>query len=123
MLERNGFACDMNTTMPWEVTIERYLRSRFVLAVWGNGHQDFRMWEVLAAGAVPVIQRFAEQDALFEGLPVVRVDDWATLSAAKLDAEWERIQDGVRAGSITWTKAYLPYWLHQHTAHMDPVRS
>lgn len=71
MLERNGFACDMNTTMPWEVTIERYLRSRFVLAVWGNGHQDFRMWEVLAAGAVPVIQRFAEQDALFEGLPVV----------------------------------------------------
>ena len=123
-LSRNGFACTLNDTSPstlsWQSTMTLYLRHRFVLAVFGNGHNDHRLWEVLATGAVPVVQRFAEQDVLLQGLPVVRVEHWATFTPAMLDAEWVRIQDGVRQGTISWTKVFLPYWLHQHTEHLQP---
>ena len=122
VLREQGHACS-NATLPWTDTIEQYLAHRFVLAVWGNGRNDFRYWEVLSAGAVPVMQRFAEHDALFEGLPVVRVDDWASLTPAFLQAEWERIADGVGRGTLSWTKVYLPYWLHEHTRHLRPPRS
>ena len=120
-LARNGFTCS-NDTRPWRDTIELYLRHRFVLCASGNGHNDFRYWEVLNAGAVPVIERNDEQDELWRGLPVVRVSDWSELTPALLDGEWARIQREVRTGALSWAKVYLPFWLHAHTAHLDPPR-
>ena len=117
-LQRNGFQCELNETHPWQETMELYLRHRFVLAIWGNGHNDFRVWEALSAGAVPVVQHFDEQNQLFDGLPVVRVRDWSALTPALLEREWQFIQEGVQRGSISWTKLFLPYWFHEHTAHM-----
>ena len=55
---------------------------------------------------------------LLEGLPIVRVSNWSALTPAWLQQEWERIQHGVKAGTLSWTKLYLPYWLHKFTAHM-----
>jgi hypothetical protein len=118
-LQQNGFACS-NATLPWQQTMELYLEHRFVLAIFGNGRNDFRYWEALSTGAVPVVQYFASQDALFEGLPVVRVRSWAALTPAALDDEWYRIQEGVSNGSISWTKVFLPYWFHRHTEHIQP---
>ena len=78
--------------------------------------------QVLLAGAVPVVQRFAEHDALYAGLPVVRIDDWAAVTPAFLDGEWRRLQRAAAAGEVSWTKAYFPYWLAQYTAHMSEPR-
>lgn len=64
--------------------------------------------------------RARRQDALLEGLPVVRVRDWASLTPRWLHEEWERIQRGTSEGRLTWTKLYLPYWLHAFTAHIRP---
>ena len=97
-----------------------YGQHRFVLDVRGRGKQNFRLWEILLAGAVPVIEYFAEQDALLEGLPVVRVANWSHLTPAKLDREWERIQRDVDSGALSWTKVYLPFWFHRFVAHMQP---
>ena len=33
---------------------------------------------------------------------------------------WERIQRGVRDGTISWSKVYFPFWFHAHTAHLAP---
>ena len=68
------------------------------------------------------MQALEEQAGLFDTLPVVRVNDWATFTPANLKAEAGRIQRGVEDGSLSWTKVFLPYWLHQHTAHLEPVR-
>ena len=122
-LQRNGFRCELNATSsraPWRQTLLLYLRHRYVLALWGNGHNDFRVWEALMAGAVPVVQHFDEQDGLFDGLPVVRVRDWSALTPGLLEREWQFIEEGLARGSISWTKAFLPYWFYQHTAHMLP---
>ena len=121
-LERNGFACS-NATRPWEATVDAYLSHRFVLSIYGNGHNDFRHWEILSAGAVPVVQRLEEQDALFDGLPVVRVADWTTFTPTALEAEGRRVERGVADGTLSWTKVFAPYWLHQHTAHLEPPRT
>ena len=95
-----------------------------MLAVHGNGHNDFRVWEALSAGesiargitgrlsllrpafalpsssatcipaivhphlltlpshpgAIPVVQRFEEQDELYSGLPVIRHASQSTRS-------------------------------------------
>lgn len=121
-LVRAGFDCGRlnDGTYSWEQTVAMYSRHRFVLDIYGRGKQDFRVWEILLAGAVPVIQYFAEQDTLLEGLPVVRVSNWSELTPARLGIEWNRIQRGVDSGSLSWTKAYLPFWFHRFVAHMQP---
>ena len=69
-----------------------------------------------------LVKMVAEHDALLEGLPVVRVEDWAAVTPAFLDDEWARIQGEVTNGTISWTKAYFPYWFAQYTKHMSPPR-
>lgn len=66
------------------------------------------------------MQRFADQDELLDGLPVVRVANWSQLTPALLRAEWARIQAEAADGRVSWTKLYLPYWLAQMAAHVRP---
>lgn len=123
-LNRSGFDCGMllagEEDRTWEQTMSLYAEHRFVLAMHGRGNQDFRVWEILLAGAVPVMERFDEQDELLEGLPVVRVANWSELTPASLHGEWVRVLRGVQNGSLSWTKLYLPFWLSQFTAHILP---
>jgi hypothetical protein len=94
----------------FERTFERALGARFVFAPSGYGKQDYRVWEALLAGAVPIVLRVAAQDALLEGLPVVRVDDWAEVTPARLAREWARLEDAAARGEVSWTKLFFPYW-------------
>ena len=41
-------------------------------------------------------------------VPVVRVRDWANVTPAFLETEWERLHIDT---SLEWTKIYLPFWL------------
>ena len=52
-----------------------YARYPFVLSAPGNGLDCHRTWEVLSLGRI-VITRRSSLDPLYEGLPVVVVDDW-----------------------------------------------
>ena len=90
------------------------------MSVHGHGRTDFREWEILTSGAVPVIDYFEEHDDLFDGLPVVRVRDWSAVTPEFLDAEWERLQVESRAGRVDWRKVYLPHWFARYTEHMTP---
>lgn len=112
--------CNLTARKPYNELFRLYLRHRFVAAVHGHGATDFREWEILAAGAVPVVQHFDAHDALYEGLPIVRVRDWSSVTQAFLDAEWERLQAEARAGRINWQKVYFPFWFGRYTAHMRP---
>jgi hypothetical protein len=79
-------------------------------------------WEILLAGAVPIVQYFPEQDALLDGLPVLRVRDWSLVTPAFLDAEWDRLQSEAVQGAVSWTKVYFPFWFHEYTAHLGTPR-
>ena len=112
--------CNLTERRPYASLFRSYLRARFVVSVHGHGLTDFREWEILLAGAVPVVDYIAAHDRLFEGLPVVRVKEWASVTPAFLEEEWARIQAAAAADRVDWRKAYFPYWFGQMTAHMTP---
>ncbi len=58
----------------------------FVASPHGNGLDCHRTWESLVLGNIPIVKR-SSLDPLYEGLPVVIVDDWREITASSL-ARW-----------------------------------
>lgn len=115
-LRNNSFKCAAGggrTTVGRHEFIELLLTSRFVFSPAGHGHANHRDWEALVAGAVPVVDYSPDHAELWEGLPVVQVRDWATVTPAFLEAEWRRLaasRDELRMEKVWW-----PWWLHRFT--------
>jgi hypothetical protein len=63
---------------------ERRGQVAFVVSPHGNGLDCHRTWEALVLGHVVIVKR-SPLDPLYEGLPVVRVDDWSEITRANLD--------------------------------------
>jgi hypothetical protein len=61
-------------------------RYAFVVSPHGNGLDCHRTWESLVLGNIVIVKR-SSLDPLYEGLPVVIVDDWREIDAANL-ARW-----------------------------------
>lgn len=54
--------------------------SMAVLALPGLGYDTYRLWEVLALGSMPVLERGVGLDRTLYRLPVLLVDDFADLT-------------------------------------------
>ncbi|EDQ91244.1 uncharacterized protein MONBRDRAFT_6315 [Monosiga brevicollis MX1] len=65
-----------------------YAQTQFVLSPPGVGYDCHRTWEALLMGAVPVVERRAAYDALFDQLPVIRIDNLTALPEEDLLAAW-----------------------------------
>ena len=65
--------------------LDQILRHRFVLCPPGNGVDTHRMWEALAAGAIPVVLR-SQAMKLFESLPILFVEDYCEVTIELLEA-------------------------------------
>ena len=78
----------------------------FVISPHGNGLDCHRTWEALALGCVPIM-RHSPVDPLFEGLPVVLVDDWADVTAPFMKTLYENPPPLARPERLTrdfWVK-------------------
>lgn len=62
----------------------RLVGSMAVLAMPGQGYDTYRLWEAVAAGAMPVVERGMGMDRTFYKLPVLLLDDYAELTEAIL---------------------------------------
>ena len=58
-------------------------RYAFVVSPHGNGLDCHRTWESLVLGNIVIVKR-SSIDALYDGLPVVIVDDWREITAENL---------------------------------------
>eukprot|EP00607_Mallomonas_marina_P007416 CAMPEP_0182416270 /NCGR_PEP_ID=MMETSP1167-20130531/528_1 /TAXON_ID=2988 /ORGANISM="Mallomonas Sp, Strain CCMP3275" /LENGTH=518 /DNA_ID=CAMNT_0024588887 /DNA_START=129 /DNA_END=1685 /DNA_ORIENTATION=- len=58
----------------------KLVTSRVVLCMPGLGYDTYRLWETLAAGSVPVIERGVGLDRTLWKLPALLVDDFADLT-------------------------------------------
>jgi len=72
-------------------------------------------------GAAVLVDYSEYHIKLFEGLPAVMVRDWDAVSESWLNEQWSKIEQGIKDGSISLTKAYWPYWFYQLTEHSDFV--
>ena len=119
ILRRNGFQC--GGRMEHDDYIESMMRAKFVWSPRGYGKQNYREWEALAAGAIPLIDTPPPTHAsLYEGLPVVAVSDWSRITPDYLENTWADIQIRARNGEYDMRKLYfLPYWLNKLIPPID----
>ena len=120
-LTKNGFDCSDRTARSGDELRELYFGSDFVVSPQGKGRTNYREWEALAAGAIPLVDydSSAAMAELYQGLPVVRVRDWKKVTPAYLDAVRTRVFDAVAQGGVSMSKLYVPYWLHEFTKSLD----
>ncbi len=80
-------------------------RSYFVLSPKGLGPDCYRTWEAFICGSIPVVKR-SYLDPLYEGLPVLIVDDWEDINEEFLKEAYKRIT----SKKYDIKRLYLPYW-------------
>lgn len=80
----------------------------FVLSPRGNGLDCHRTWEALYMGAIPIVKHSAS-DSIYEGLPVVLVDDWTQVTEEFLQQTYQEIL----AQEHHLDRLFLAYWLEK----------
>lgn len=83
---------------------------KFVVSPFGNGLDCHRTWEALALGCISII-RSSGIDPLFEGLPVMIVNDWSEVTREKLDSF---VPD---TGQLQ--KLQFEYWVRRLNSYLD----
>lgn len=99
-------------------SFERYIRdvlnSTFVLSPPGNGLDCHRTWEALLLGRYPIVKH-STLDPLFEGMPVLLVNDWSDITPEVLQQKKEVFD------TMEWSRErlYAPYWFDKirHIQH------
>lgn len=86
--------------------LEDLKRFKYVLCPEGNGIDCHRTWEALLMGCVPILKH-SMIDKLFEGLPVILVNDWSEVTEDLLN-RYE--QDRIHA-KYKMERAYADYWI------------
>ena len=107
-LKSNGFQEMHYKKCKGSSYIDAMLSSKFVFSPFGAGHNNHRDWEILLAGAIPLLDYdpiLAE--TLWDGLPVVHVRNWSHVTPSFLHKTWADMQKR----EYSWTKVYQPYWL------------
>ena len=96
----------------WEHYAKEVRDHKFTLSPLGHGLDCHRTWEVLLLGGIPVVKH-SSLDSLYDGLPVVILNDWTELTESRLLEEWDRISRTV----FDIDRVFFSYWkkliLHQ----------
>jgi len=101
---------------------EEYLRdlaqSKFVLSPRGYCEDCFRTWESILMGAIPIVKK-SPLDSIFEGLPVLIIEDWNEISEEFLLEKYEEMKNT----SYQMEKAYIFYWMDFIRSYSEPYRN
>jgi hypothetical protein len=84
-------------------------RYAFVISPHGNGLDCHRTWESLALGNIVIVKR-SSLDALYDGLPVVIVDDWRDVTAERL-RHWHAEHCGAFRSEDVQERLTNRYWV------------
>ena len=97
--------CHIAEKRPYREYLRDLKSHAFVISPPGNGLDCHRHWEALLMGAIPVMKR-TTLDPLFEGLPVLLIDDWREVTEELLRSCHEQHRDE----TFDRGKLFLPYW-------------
>lgn len=94
---------------------KRYVRYPLVLSASGNGLDCHRTWELLYLGCI-VVTKASPLDPLYEGLPVIIVDDWPQVR------DVDMLQQCIREFSPLTDHDYIRKRLRPE-AYFEPLRN
>ena len=86
-------------------------RHAFVVSPHGNGLDCHRTWESLVLGNIVIVKR-SSLDPLYEGLPVVIVDDWGDITAENL-GRWHAEHQGAFDKPEVLERLTNRYWIER----------
>jgi hypothetical protein len=89
----------------WE-TLNDYA---FVVCPFGNGLDTHRTWEVLALGRIPIIEK-SPLNKVYEGLPVIEVEDWNKIDKLWLKQKHVEICFNLHSREYNLERIMLFYW-------------
>lgn len=78
----------------------------FVASPHGNGLDCHRTWEALCLGCIPVVKTSAI-NVLYEGLPVLIVQEWSDITSELLDGTIQRF----KTQQFDYNRLNLQYWM------------
>ena len=141
ILRQNGFPCDCtdvwrkNKEVKWIPKLSKpsgravnywcpprdygdLMTSRkFTVSPYGHGWANFREWEILGFGGVPLVDWHQGTEEIFRHLPVVQVKNWSEITPDFLNKEWVRLTNS----KIDMKLAYWPWWFMMLTKHMVTI--
>ena len=112
-LEKNGFRCTAHCKRG--EGNEAAFQYKFVVSMRGNSAQNYRDWEALLAGAIPLVDYNAAHEPMWEGMPVVQIRNWADVTVPFLETTWAKMRDR----PYSWKKLYFPFWLDHLLSTID----
>ena len=86
---------------------------KFTLSPRGYGIDCYRTWEALLIGCIPIV-RHSQLDPLYEGLPILVIDDWKELTEEFLDEKYKEIV----SKEYDIAPLFIKYWFNK----MDQIR-
>jgi hypothetical protein len=98
--------CNRGTRVPFRDYLKEMAKCKFTLSPAGLAPDCYRNWEALYVGSIPIVKTSA-LDPLFEGLPVLIIQDWDQITEEFLEAEYARIT----AKQYDCTPLNLEFWL------------
>ena len=100
----------------WE-TLNKYA---FVICPFGNGIDTHRTWEVLALGRIPIIEK-SPLNKVYEGLPVVEIEDWSKLNETWLTQKFNDILFKMHNKEYKTERVLLSYWKNLINSYKQTV--
>lgn len=82
---------------------------KFVLSPHGAGFDCYRTWEALMLGCIPVVKKSC-LDGLYEGLPVLIVDDWSEATKEFLEQKYVEMAQKMVRNEYCLEKLTIDYW-------------
>ena len=76
----------------------------------GNGADCHRTWEALLLGCIPIVKKTYMGSGLYDGLPVVYVNEWSEITPDRLAAEWSKYVNAPK-GTYRFEKLFADYWV------------
>lgn len=140
-LQTNSFPCDCGVRGEHYCSKANYtdlfFDSKFAFSPAGNGWTNYRDWEAIQFGTVPLLDYHPSFTELYRDMPVVTlkdcnsnalassgplvdyckdpaargVTDWDEVTPDWLEGEWRRIQ--AQASKYDMKRLYWPYWFHR----------
>ena len=80
----------------------------FVLSPHGNGLDCHRTWEALCLGCIPIVKT-SPLDNMYDGLPVLVVNDWKDITIELL----QNTVDNYKDRPFIYEKLSLSYWMNK----------
>lgn len=100
--------CKAAPPKPYVQYLQDLAETKFTLSPRGNGLDCHRTWESLYLGSIPIM-RTSASDAMYDGLPVLIIQDWNAVTEEFLEEQYQEVQ----SKKYVLEKLYIDYWLQR----------